>query len=656
MRAVSDRIVLVIDEDQAFRERLTAVLGALGVRLETAQGEDQILEALARRVPEAVIIAVDLPDKEGFSLFSKTKKAKRRVPVALVTSTIGAADLKLHEKLKVHADAYLDKRTVTDDELREAVETRLGIGRAEPATEVVEEEPLAKEEPVVAAPTEAAPEAPKRVRTPIEPWLAELLDPETTAILAELDEESPLAARRRATAQGEISIERIAELEEELESLRRELEQARRDARSSPFSSEFLVLREEASAKDRRSRALQEALDRRDSQVAVVKEKLTDFARKLLEARRDGDHAREQVSDLKSELEAAQGKLQRLYDEVEEHERKRDDEAKALRIAIADAEGRNAEARHQLETELAALKTAHEKARESQEAEHASSLEALEQKHKEEKSQLADELKTKNAEKLKEAQASHDRALASLREEHEKGAQAIHDSYSEIVARAATEAQEALRQASEKSASTLESSNRQRLAELARAEEKRRADLAESEKRHRDEIQALSLQHRAERETLARELASAQARIERISSEFGAKIQDVVKGLDEERASHQETRERYERELGALQAAHSKTLEKAEEDQFSALAGLSRKFREDRTKLLDLERDKWQETARTLHIDHARALEGLEKQYQDEAAALKAAHEAALLQRDAEAEQARKIEVEKARVQIQESF
>ena len=82
MRAVSDRIVLVIDEDQAFRERLTVILDALGVRVETAQGEDQILEALARRVPEAVIIAVDLPDKEGFSLFSKTKKAKRRVPVA----------------------------------------------------------------------------------------------------------------------------------------------------------------------------------------------------------------------------------------------------------------------------------------------------------------------------------------------------------------------------------------------------------------------------------------------------------------------------------------------------------------------------------------------------------------------------------------------
>jgi CheY-like chemotaxis protein len=647
MRAVSNRTVLVIDEDAAFRERLSSILSAFGVQAETARGEDQILEALGRRVPEAVFIAVDLPEKEGYGLFSKIKKARRRVPVALATATISASDLKLHEKLKVHAEAYLDKRTVTDDELREAIETRLGIA------------PLATDEPEPAEPEDETAEAPKPAssRPPLEPWLRELLDPETAAILAELDEESSLAgAPRRATVEGEVSPERVAELEEEIRGLRQELEQARRDARSSPFSSDFLLLREEASAKDKRMRVLQEALGRRDSQAAAVKAKLTELARRLLEAKQDADNAREQVSDLRGELEAAQGKLQHLFDEVEDHERKREEEAKALRRALTDAEARHAEARRKLETEIASLNASQAKARESQQNEHASALEALERRLKEEKNQLADELKSKHGQKIKELQASHDRALASLREESEKDLQSIHDSYRETAARAAAEAQQALRQASEKSASALEGANRQRLAELARSEDKRRADLAESEKRHCDEIQTITLQHRAERDTLARELESAKARIERISAEFGAKVQDVIKGLDAERASHQETRERYERELGALQNAHSKHLEQAEQDQFSALAGLSRKFREDRTKLLDLERQKWEETARTLHQDHARALEGLERQYADEAAALKAAHEAALRQKDAEAEQARKIDLEKARGQIQDEF
>ncbi len=657
MRPVSDRTVLAFDEDEAFRERLASILSLFGVRVEAVQGEDGILEALRRRVPEAVFIAVDLPEKEGYGLFSKVKKARRRVPVALVTASISPSDLKLHEKLKIHADVYLDKRTATDDELREAIENRLGITMPQPLVEEDEGDVVAAAEPEDAQGQQAPPEPAQRARSPIEPWLAELLDPETTSILAEIDEESSLAfASKRQTVEGEVSPERVAALEEELEGLRQELEQARRDARSSPFSSEFLVLREEASAKDQRMRALQEALGRRDSQVAVVKGKLADFGRSLLEARREGDVAREQVSDLRGELEAAQGKLQRLFDEVEDHERKRDEEAKSLRNAIADAEARHTDARRELEAEIASLKASHAKARESRETEHGSSLEALERKLKEEKSQLADELKAKQGEKINELEASHSRALASLREEHQKDAQAIHDSYREIAARAAAEAQQALREASEKSAGALEGANRQRLAELERAEEKRRADLAESEKRQRGELEALSFQHRAERETISRELVSAQARIERISAEFGAKVQDVVKGLDEERASHQETRERYERELSALQTAHSRNLEQAEQDQFSALAGLSRKFREDRTKLLDFERHKWEETARTLHQDHTRALEGLEKQYADEAVALKAAHEAALRQRDAEADQARKLEVEKARVQIREEF
>jgi hypothetical protein len=99
---------------------------------------------------------------------------------------------------------------------------------------------------------------------------------------------------------------------------------------------------------------------------------------------------------------------------------------------------------------------------------------------------------------------------------------------------------------------------------------------------------------------------SAQARIERISAEFGAKVQDVVKGLDEERAHHQETRERYEQELGASRRAPP-SVEQSEQDQFSALAGLSRKFREDRERRMDIERRNGGD-ARTLHLDHARAL------------------------------------------------
>jgi CheY-like chemotaxis protein len=653
MQAVPNRIVLVIDEDEAFRERLASLLAPLGVRLDFVLGEDAALEALGRRPPEAVFIAVDLPDKEGYALFSKVKKARRRVPVALVTATISASDLKLHEKLKVHAEVYLDKRLATDDDLQEAIENRLGISPGSEAAPAREEPALESE----AATVRPGPDVASAAKASLEPWLAELLDPETTAILAEIEEDASLSgAPRKRTVDGEISPERVHELEEELALAREELDQARRDARSSPFSSEFLVLREEASAKDKRLRALQEALGRRDSQFAVVKARLTDFARKLLEARREAEGSREQASDLKSELEAAQSKLQRLFDDVEEHERKHDDDAKGLRQQLTETQARQAEARRAQAAELASLKAAHATERESRESEHQSALEALEKKLKEQKTQIADELRAKYGEKLTELLASQARTLRSLRADHERDVQSLHDSYRETAARGAEEAQEVLRQASAKSAEALEAANRQRLTELERAEESRKTGLSDAEKRHRDEIHVLQQSHRAEKDALSKEAQAAQARIERISTEFGAKVQDVVKGLEEERARHQETRDRYERELEALHTAHSRHVEQAEQDQFSALAGLSRKFREDRTRLMEIERLKWEETARNLHLDHARALEGLEKQYRDDVEALTTSHQATLQKRDAEADQARKSEVERARAQIQEGF
>jgi hypothetical protein len=157
----------------------------------------------------------------------------------------------------------------------------------------------------------------------VEPWLAELLDPETTAILADLDEESSLAGAPRApTTSGEVSPERVAELEEEIESLRQELDQARRDARSSPFSSEFLVLREEAAAKDKRLRELKAALGRRDSKVAVVKAKLTEFARRLLGGPRGGRPRPGADRRCSKAARGGAGRLQRLFGEVEGQERR----------------------------------------------------------------------------------------------------------------------------------------------------------------------------------------------------------------------------------------------------------------------------------------------------------------------------------------------
>ena len=77
----------------------------------------------------AVIIAVDDPDKRGYALFNKAKKgAAANVPVVLATSTILPEVFSGHRKLKVHADEYLDKRTLSRPELIGKLDNLLGLG------------------------------------------------------------------------------------------------------------------------------------------------------------------------------------------------------------------------------------------------------------------------------------------------------------------------------------------------------------------------------------------------------------------------------------------------------------------------------------------------------------------------------------------------
>jgi DNA-binding NarL/FixJ family response regulator/chromosome segregation ATPase len=641
------RTALVVDEDTEFGERLAPLLSRFGVEARFAAAEDEALDLLRRHGPEVVFIAVDAPDKEGFALFSKVKKARRRLPVVIATSTVSKADMKLHEKLKVHAEAYLDKRELTDDEILEVLR-RLGLG------ETASEDDRPKEAPAQIE-TEPVKESVPEARSAIEPWLAALLDPETTAILADIDEEGGLGPKKPAP-DGAASPERVAALEEEVERLENELEQTRRDAQSSPFSSEFLGLREEVSRRDKEIRRLREALGRRDGQVVVVKTKLADFARRSLDFQKAYERGREQVEDLKSELEALQARLARAVREAEDQDGRFERETQTIRERLAEEQVKNAVARRELESELSTLRATHARTVQTKDAERAAALEELERRHQEQKTQLADELKARYSEKLKEIQSNQERALATLREEHQSEIETIHAYHYESAARAASEAQEALRQASEKSAFALERANAQRRQEAERAEEKRRADVAQASQRHGEEVEGLTRKYEAEKGALERHAASLQTQMERLSSEIGAKVQDVAKQLEEERRRHQETREHYEQELAQLQSAHTKHLEQAEEDQFSALAGLSRKFRDDRNRILEMERHKWEETAKTLHQDHARALEGIEQQYLDDLAAAKSAHEAALRQKDSEAEQERKLALDRVRAELVEEI
>ncbi len=181
-----------------------------------AEDDADLLSHLERLRPVVVLVAVELPAKAGFTTFSKVKKAQRNVPVVIVTSTVSRADMKMHEKLRAHANVYIDKAGLPDEELVGAIARAavLELSIPEPA----EEDATTGAMSASAGPTEAAElESPDPSESAyaahLHPRLLELLDPETAAILAEIDEKPGRSSR----PSGELSRQRIAALEEKVE-------------------------------------------------------------------------------------------------------------------------------------------------------------------------------------------------------------------------------------------------------------------------------------------------------------------------------------------------------------------------------------------------------------------------------------------------------
>ncbi|HET6613619.1 MAG TPA: hypothetical protein VFG83_16585 [Kofleriaceae bacterium] len=126
---MSPRRLLLIDVDPTFSQMLKDHLGPYGFEVHAVTDSDNPLSQVGEVEPEIIFIAVELPDKVGYSLCNKAKKGVAKdIPVVLTTSTVPPSGFKSHRKLRVHADEYLDKRTMTAEELCGKVETLVSLG------------------------------------------------------------------------------------------------------------------------------------------------------------------------------------------------------------------------------------------------------------------------------------------------------------------------------------------------------------------------------------------------------------------------------------------------------------------------------------------------------------------------------------------------
>ncbi|HBL15240.1 MAG TPA: two-component system response regulator [Elusimicrobia bacterium] len=102
--------ILVVDDDDHFRETLSDAMALKDVRVEGAVSVRDALRCLSQHRPSLIILDVQLPDMNGFELCRALKKDERfrDVPVVLLSAKY-TEPADRAEGLLTGADAFLSK-------------------------------------------------------------------------------------------------------------------------------------------------------------------------------------------------------------------------------------------------------------------------------------------------------------------------------------------------------------------------------------------------------------------------------------------------------------------------------------------------------------------------------------------------------------------
>jgi hypothetical protein len=276
---------LVVDGDEGYCEKLRSWLAGYDLDLVVSP---EWSDGLAAAAPAVLFLGVELPDKAGLVLFDRAKALWPGVPVVLASATIPSSDLEPFRRTEPGVPC-LDKGTLTRGELQATVDALIGPVPARSATD------------------------------------------------------------RGAEGEAQQSQgDRIAELEEELRSLRWELDETRSAGGSN--SRDFLRLSGVISSKEKDIVRLKKEIFARDHKLATGQRTLREATARALVATRERDAATGHAAQLQRDLEAEQAETRRLRLEAQRQAA----EAEHAVAALAAEREQHDETRRQHEVTLAA--------------------------------------------------------------------------------------------------------------------------------------------------------------------------------------------------------------------------------------------------------------------------------------------------------------
>jgi two-component system chemotaxis sensor kinase CheA len=117
--------ILVVEDSITTRELEKMLLEAEGYSVETACDGVEALERLEREEFALLLLDIDLPRMDGFSLCSKVREKDREIPIIMLTTYESEDDKK--RGLEVGASAYIKKSSFNSDSLLDTIK-RLIVG------------------------------------------------------------------------------------------------------------------------------------------------------------------------------------------------------------------------------------------------------------------------------------------------------------------------------------------------------------------------------------------------------------------------------------------------------------------------------------------------------------------------------------------------
>jgi two-component system response regulator FixJ len=118
----SNKLVHVIDDDEAMRKSLAFLLRAARVEVQTYESASAFLDGLSKVTPGCIVTDVRMPGMSGIDLLKRLRQLKVNMPVIVIT---GHGDVSLAvEAMKCGAADFLEK-PFDDDTLLAAIRSAL---------------------------------------------------------------------------------------------------------------------------------------------------------------------------------------------------------------------------------------------------------------------------------------------------------------------------------------------------------------------------------------------------------------------------------------------------------------------------------------------------------------------------------------------------